>query len=60
MMINDDVLAGNETLHQLYELSVHELAFSSVTINALVYCKKLYENNCVIQFYRDQISLFQS
>jgi len=26
-MINDDVLTGNETLHQLYELSILELAF---------------------------------
>lgn len=34
VMINDDALTGNETLHQLYELTFLELALCQLTFSA--------------------------
>lgn len=64
MMINDDVLAGNETLHQRYELSFLVLALRHVNARATFICITKWESNTkkgkinhAIQFYSDQTLL---
>lgn len=47
MMINDDVLAGNETLHQRYELSFLVLALYRVNANYIRLHYKMGSNTRV-------------
>jgi len=59
MMINDDVLAGNETLHQRYELSFLVLVLRHVNVHYIRLHYKMGNNtkkgeiNHMIQFYSD-------